>query len=348
LKCATDSYLSVVEGEPIMAQGRIISTGNTFTIAVLALALGTALMPAAAQTSAASGDGSAPAVVHNTWTTGTNMLTPREGAAVGVIGSNIYVVGGITAPYGTILSVNEIYNTKKKTWTTGAPLPTPTCYTVGAVVNGILYVIGGSYGTGEYTDTVYAYDPVSNTWSTMAPMPTARNSLSAVVDKGIIYVIGGYSGSRDTTVESYDPATNTWSEEAPLLVGKSTANVGLLGGKILSAGGLSNSGLTGDNEGYNVKKNEWTELVADPTVRDASCAWTIGTLFHVAGGGLGSGATTTVNEAYSTKTNSWTTLAPMPQDTGYPGSAVVGGRLYCLGGYSSNTGVVGAVQIYQP
>ena len=66
------------------------------------------------------------------------------------------------------------------------------------------------------------------------------------------------------------------------------------------------------------------------------------------GGGLGSGATTTVNEAYSTKTNSWTTLAPMPQDTGYPGSAVVGGRLYCLGGYSSNTGVVGAVQIYQP
>ena len=133
-----------------------------------------------------------------------------------------------------------------------------------------------------------------------------------------------------------------------MLVGKSTANVGLLGGTILAAGGLSNSGVTGDNEGYKVKKNEWTDLAADPTVRDASCAWAIGGVFHVAGGGLSSGETTTVNEAYSTKTNSWTTLAPMPQDTGYPGSAVVGGRLYCLGGYSSNTGVVGAVQIYQP
>ena len=151
---------------------------------------------------------------------------------MGVIGSNIYVVGGITAPYGTILAVNEIYNTKKKTWTTGAPLPTPTCYTVGAVVNRDLVRASEAPTAPENIRTPsMPMIPSSNTWSTMAPMPTARNSLSAVVDKGIIYVIGGYSGSRDTTVESYDPATNTWSEEAPLLVGKSTANVGLLGGR---------------------------------------------------------------------------------------------------------------------
>ena len=126
----------------------------------------------------------------------------------------------------------------------------------------------------QYTDTVYAYDPVTDTWSTMAPMLTARNSLSAVVDKGIIYVIGGYSGSpgrRPSKATTLLPIPGP--KKLPCWWGSRPQTWVRLGGTILAAGGLSNSGVTGDNEGYNVKKNKWTELAADPTVRGASCAW---------------------------------------------------------------------------
>jgi hypothetical protein len=98
-----------------------MSTRSISAIAVLALALVVAAMPAVAQTSATSDEGSArPAVVHNTWSLGTPIPTARMAASAGAIGNNIYVVGGLTAN-GAALGVNEIYNTKKNLWTTGLP-----------------------------------------------------------------------------------------------------------------------------------------------------------------------------------------------------------------------------------
>lgn len=209
----------------------------------------------------------APAVNHNTWTSGTAMPTARMGTYVGVIGKNVYVIGGATD--SAVVGNNEIYNTKTKTWTTGAPMPTPMWAGASAVVNGILYCIGGSVGGSDTQNIVEAYDLATDSWSTKSPMPTSRNSVTAVADKGVIYVIGGFAfgTGRLATVESYNPATDTWTEEAPLLVGKSWPAVGLSGTTIVAAGGLTNSGVTGDNEGYNAKKNLWSKLTADPTPR---------------------------------------------------------------------------------
>lgn len=318
---------------------------TTFWLVLVSLLLTGMASIAAAQT---------PEVTHNTWSSGTAMPTARQAAFVGAIGKNIYVVGGATNT--EIVNVNEIYSTKTNRWTTGASKPTATWAGASAVVNGILYVIGGSDSGSDVLNTVEAYDPVANSWSTNSPMPTARNSMTAVVDKGIVYVIGGFdfSNQRLTTVESYNPATDTWKEEAPLLVGKSGAALGLLGATIVAAGGLSNSGITGDNEAYSASKNKWTALTADPTPRQAGCAWAIaGKLYFGGGTPNGSGGNPlNLLEAYSSRTKSWTTLASMPQPVIGPGSADVGSRLYCFGG--SDIGVLFAgtvydnVQIYQP
>ncbi len=335
-----------------MARGKIRSTCSIFTTAVLAIALVVAAMPLTAQTSAMSDDGSA-AVALNTWSSGAPLPTARASVVTGVIGKLVYVVDGATN--SGVTGVNEIYNTKTKEWTNGASDPTPRFAAAGAVVGGILYVIGGSDNGSDALSVVESYDPSSDTWLTLAPMPTARNSISAVVDKvadkEIIYVIGGYSsGSRLTTVESYNPGTNTWTEEAPLLVGKSSAAVGLLGATIIAADGLTNSGFTGDSEGYSATKNKWTTLTADPTPRVAACAWAIAGQLYVAGGG--NGGPLSVLEAYSSKTKSWATMAPMPQAVLGAGPADVGGKLYCFGG--TNNGSLGQgtvysyVQIYQP
>jgi N-acetylneuraminic acid mutarotase len=296
-----------------------------------------------------------PEVTHNTWTAGKPMPTARFGAFAGVIGKDIYVVGGATNSGYQATGVNEIYNTKTNAWTTGAPDPTARELGASAVVNGILYVIGGSTSGSNPLSLVEAYDPASNTWTTKAPMPTPRNSMPAVVDKDIIYVIGGYdpnTGFWYDTVESYNTGTDTWSEETPLPVGTSWEAVGLLGATIVSADGQQgpppNGTVTGANEGYNVKKNTWTALPADPNTRLESCFAAIKGQLYVASGANATG-TLTVNEAYDAKTKSWTTLAPIPNALTTPGYATVGGRLYCIGGSSSNLqSVYDYVQIYQP
>lgn len=122
------------------------------------------------------------------------------------------------------------------------------------------------------------------------------------------------------------------------------------GSTIMAADGKSRPSRLhrGDNEGYSVKKNRWTELTADPTPRDAGCFSVIKGQMYLAGAWNGVQALTLL-EAYSARTKSWTTLASMPKGVVIPVSAVVGGRLYCIGGDNGSPDTVyDYVQIDQP
>ncbi|MFY9906554.1 MAG: kelch repeat-containing protein [Terriglobales bacterium] len=295
-------------------------------------------------------------VTHNTWTSGAPMITPRVGAAFGVIKGKVYVVSGATT--SAIVTNNEIYDVAKNTWTTGAPIPTARYAVAAAVVENILYVIGGcnsqcAVGGGALT-TVEAYDPTTNTWSEKTPMPVAVDSAYAVESKNIIYVVGGYvpGSGRVATLYSFDPATDTWAQETSMNVGKSTPATGVLGG-IIAAGGLGNGGVINDNEVYNTTTKKWKTLAAMPTALTGSCFGTILGKFYVASGTDNSGPNAAVQAYTGGSTKSWTTgLASIPQPTVAPASAVVKNQLYCIGG--ANTGalfasdVYGNVQIYQP
>jgi len=290
-------------------------------------------------------------IVHNTWSQGKTMPTARFGAFTGVIGTNVYVIGGATNSAYKVTGVNEIYNTATNEWTTGASDPAPRELGASAVVNGILYVIGGTAGGSDPLNSVEAYDPVSNTWTTKAPMPIAMNSMPAVADKDTIYVIGGYDPNTQTfydTVQSYDIATDTWTTEQPLSIATAWEAVGLLGTTIVAADGQTSKGPTGDSEGYNPTTNQWTALTADATPRWETCFAAINGGLYVAGGANAT-EVLNVNEAYNATTKKWTTLAAMPDALLIPGSATVGGQLYCFGGTNSNlTSVYNYVQIYQP
>jgi len=294
-------------------------------------------------------------IVHNSWSRGAAMPTPRMAGAIGAINGKIYVVSGATV--SGLTTVNEIYSPATNTWTTGAPIPTARFAVAGAVVNGILYVMGGADSAQTPLSVVEAYDPMTNTWTTKAPMPTPDDSMTAVVENGFIYVVGGFtSGARSAIVQRYNPATNIWTTEAPLLLAKSGSTLGLLGTTIISTGGLPNTGNpTGDTEGYHAASNSWSTLKADPTVRQAACGASIAGQLYVAGGS-GSGMFSdplTLNESYSLTTNAWTTQAPMPKAVIGAMPAVANNNLlYCIGG--TDDGRLGFgnffnnVQIYQP
>jgi uncharacterized protein (TIGR03437 family) len=278
------------------------------------------------------------------------MPTSRESIFTGVIGQNIYAIGGNAG--STTLSVNEVYNTMANTWTTAAPMLTPRWGGATAVVNNILYAIGGGTSSNNISNIVEAYDPSANTWSARAAMPASLNSIYAVVENGTIYVIGGYNGNRVNTLLAYNPAANTWSTLSPLKTDKSQPAVGLLGSTIVAAGGLdTNSAATTDTEGYNAVTNSWTTLAPLSTSRQAGCFGVLGGLLYFAGGnGSSSGDLLATVVAYDAATNSWMTGLPsIPNSVTNTGSATVGNLLYCIGGSSSFRGTAyNYVQIYQP
>jgi N-acetylneuraminic acid mutarotase len=295
-------------------------------------------------------------VTHNSWTSGAPMITPRVGAAFGVITGKVYVVSGATT--SAIVTTNEIYNIAKNTWSTGAPIPTARYVPASAVVDNILYVIGGCNSScatgGGALNVVEAYNPATNAWTEKSPIPTLIDSVYAVVSKKIIYVVGGYvpGTGRVPTLYSYNPATDTWKQEASMAVAKSNPATGVLGG-IIAAGGLENTGNTNDTESYAIAKNTWKTLAAMPTAVSASCFGTVSGKFYVASGSDNSGPNASVQAYTGGTTKSWTAgLASIPQATVAPASAVAKGQLYCIGG--ANTGalfaskVYGNVQIYQP
>jgi len=250
-------------------------------------------LPLQAQTEAA------PAVVHNTWTSGTAMPTPVVWAASAVLKGEIYVVGELNSG-GTIIADTQIYNPTTNSWSTGASLPTAVAGASAAVVKNVLYVFGGTPDEQTASNAVWAYNPKTKSWSSESAMLTARWLTAAVVDK-IIYVMGGWAnGDFLATVESYNPATDTWTEEAPMLGNKQSPAAALLKTTIVAADGATGYAvITGDTEGYDAATNAWTELTADPTARVGTCFGPVGAKLYDVGGFLnngGGGAEATMNE----------------------------------------------------
>src|ERR1019366_1487179 len=296
-------------------------------------------------------------IVHNTWSSGAPMPKSVGGSAAGVLNGQIYVIGGT---HGTaIVANNQIYNPSTNTWTTGTALPTAIAGASGAVVAGVLYVFGGTGDIQTASNAVWGYNPTTKKWTAEATMPTARWSTAAVVENKIVYVMGG---AVDTShyvaiVESYNPATNTWTEEASMLGNKAQPAAGRLGTTLTGFtivavdGATQPSVFTGNNEGYDATSNTWHTLAADPRPRVATCFGSIGQKFYDVGGEPNpNGNATNVNESYTLSTNTWkTTLAPIPHATMWPFSAVYMGKVYCIGGRATASGIeMHSVQIYQP
>jgi N-acetylneuraminic acid mutarotase len=143
----------------------------------------------------------------NTWSTAAPMPTARGGLAA-VVGSDgrIYAIGGLTdAVDDIVVNTVEVYDPVSNTWASAASMPTARGY-LGAAPgpDRRIYALGGSDSNGNYLNTVEAYDPAGNTWYAAPPMPTARDELAAVAGQdGIIYAIGGYNGFNTlNTVEA--------------------------------------------------------------------------------------------------------------------------------------------------
>ncbi|RMF39559.1 MAG: DUF11 domain-containing protein, partial [Anaerolineae bacterium] len=137
-------------------------------------------------------------------------------------GNPVVVLFPNTASTGTDL---HIYHILSDTWTlfplsAGAGMPTFPVDGMAVAAdpaNNVCYLSGGESTDAIYTDTLYAFFPVSHTFTTLSPMSTPRAyHTSWMTSDGRVCVAGGSNGIGGTILDStqcYDPGTDTWEAE---------------------------------------------------------------------------------------------------------------------------------------
>jgi N-acetylneuraminic acid mutarotase len=180
-----------------------------------------------------------------------------------------------------------------------------------------------------------------NSWTTESAMPQTISGVKAAVVDGKIYVMGG------TFNYEYNPATGNWTAKKPM----PTPRIGSFGiaacqNKIYVIGGedeaLSSRGyyFLSTNEVYDPTTDTWETKKPMPTSRRYIEANVVHGKIYVIGGttyasdNSNHSNDTDVNEVYDPITDVWETKQPALIAVDNYVSAVVGNKIYIMGGTS--------------
>jgi N-acetylneuraminic acid mutarotase len=285
----------------------------------------------------------------NEWSTGKDMLTPREESSAAVIENRIYAVGGFHAN-GVSTNKVEVYDTKTNTWSAVKDLPLALDHPGVASYEGKLYVVGGMSRDVNGFGTLFIFDPVTNEWTRGADMPTPRGALTVQFVNGILYAVGGWNGEPLRVNEAYDPVTNTWATKSPMPTARDHLGSGTVNGKLYAIGGRYESWWRNFsvNEEYDPEKDKWSTKAPMPSPRGGLAVVSLSESIYVFGGENPLRALH-YNEQYVPSLDKWLIRENMPTARHAMASAVVDGKIYLIGG-SNNPGlsVVANNEIFSP
>ena len=132
------------------------------------------------------------------WTDLPRMISPVSNFVGGVIGSKLYVAGGLRWEHGWRIASDElqVYDFETRTWSLGPRLPGPRYYGAGCVCDGRLYIVGGKDASRSLTRGVIVFSPESKDgrpagWSPVSSLPEFRYYHSCCAYKGKVLVFGG-------------------------------------------------------------------------------------------------------------------------------------------------------------
>ena len=202
-------------------------------------------------------------------------------------------------------------------WREVAPAPVPLLEAAGASVDGKIYVFGGIERPSLFeligSTKVHVYDPETDAWSRGADMPSGLTHVVPAVDGHEVWFAGGWSGSR--------------------------------------AGGFE---ATHDVWIYDTIGENWRK---GPPIPDQIASGGLvrrGRRLHFFGGFLGEDDTQ-MSEAHWALSidegTEWESLAPLPQARGHVSVALVGDKIYAIGGMHShhvNAKDTKFVHVYDP
>jgi N-acetylneuraminic acid mutarotase len=215
----------------------------------------------------------------------------------------------------------------------------------------LLFLAASPFSRGETGTT-------EDSWISKAPMPTARDGLGIAVADGKIYAIGGYCNMSYLGInEMYDPATDTWTTKASMPTSRRFFATAAVQNKIYAiAGETGQSKSTYANEVYDPSTNTWENKTPLPsqTEREHLSANVVnGKIYLISGyaspAPFAPYPVSSENNVYDPSTDSWDTRAPIPKPVLQYASAVVGNKIYIIGGRESainRLNTVNYTQIY--
>merc|ERR1711998_332717 len=103
------------------------------------------------------------------------MIEPRSGAAAAVVGSALYVCGGMGPKNPCSV---ERYNTEIGVWEAVPPMLAARCYAAATASASKLWVFGGSHGH-QHLDSGEELDPVTGVWTALPLMSEKRMAPAA-------------------------------------------------------------------------------------------------------------------------------------------------------------------------
>jgi N-acetylneuraminic acid mutarotase len=154
--------------------------------------------------------------VQGVWSAVADMPAPSYDFAACVVGSEIYVFGGMSNTGRRQASVLR-YDTETDVWSTLTPMLAAERGHSATVLNGLIYVVGAGWSQ----KGLLCYDPASGVWISLADMEYTNYPGPSFVFGGYLYVAGGeVDGEAWALVQRYDVTTNTWTELEGMLEGR--------------------------------------------------------------------------------------------------------------------------------
>jgi len=230
----------------------------------------------------------------------------------------IRVSMGLVSVLATLLIAGQASAQQAGRWSSLKPIPQGEEETIGTAAGGKLYVAAGLgiFPGWEPKQMLWSYDPGSNEWTKLPSLPEGVHhpGFAAVGNK--LYVIGGFLIARPpvglpawvptNSVWIFDLTTNTWSKGAPMPTPRGALTATAVGTKIYAIGGARNP--------------SYSTPELRPTVPVENVA---------------------TNEVYDTATNTWSSARPMLTARNHQGAALIGGKIYVVGGRIGSTFIIG-------
>ncbi len=190
-------------------------------------------------------------------------------------------------------------------------------------------------------------------WGSAPALPLGATQETATVALGgKLYVLGGFNGASGViaAVQVFDPATCAWSAGPPLPMTVHHVNAAVHGDTIYVVGALTSGEFRPSGVTWSWapgRQTQWQVLPSMPagSERGASITGVIGDVIYVAGG-LRGGTVTDVS-SFDVVARTWGPALPaLPGSRDHACGAVVGGKLYLIGG--RNSALSSAVYEYTP
>lgn len=180
-------------------------------------------------------------------------------------------------------------------------------------------------------------------WTTLScsGKPDARHETTFVEQGGKFYMIGGRESQR---IDCFDPGTCTWTKKQatsplihhfqPVVWGDKIYMVGAMTGNYPKEPPMSHVQI------YDPQRDRWSEGDEIPPPRRRGSAGTVvygDKIYMACGITLGhTSGTTNLFDEYDPATGKWRELPPAPHARDHFHAAVVGDKLYCVGGRNTS------------